>query len=451
MQVTIIGAGYVGLTTGLALAYLGHKINLIDHNPQIIKNLQNRKVTIYEFGLEELIRSEIDKISFTSSYSAVKDSEVVIIAVGTPLKKNGDVNLDFIEKAAEEVGNYLNGIRMPLIFNKSTSPPGTTNRIRAIINGCLSSKGLLPDIIVASNPEFLREGNALFDTFFPDSIVFGAKEKTAFRSFQSVYRPIIEQDFAAPSILSRPKGYKGPALLLTDPVSAELTKYAANAFLSIKISFINEFAGLAELLGADIQDVSRGIGLDKRIGEMAGIGWGGSYLGKDAMAIKSFAGKYGHDLPLLKAAMEVNQEQRKSIIKKLQSSLKIISGSNIGILGLSFKPGTDDVRDTPATYIIQGLLLMGAQVKVYDPFAMKKYKKQYPSMKIKYTSSLEELAVNCDAIVLLTKWEQFKKAPWDTIARVMRKRILIDGRNFLDPEVMSELGFIYQGIGRYSK
>lgn len=452
MQVTVVGAGYVGLSTGVALAYLGHQVILLDKNPDVIYALKNGKSKIYEYGMEALMRAARDNISYTSSFTEIKNSEIVFIAVGTPSKSNGDADLGFVESAALEIASQLdNENPPPVIVNKSTSPPGTAYRLRTLVNNTISRKELQRAVKVASNPEFLRESNALFDVLYPDRIVLGANEQSTFAVLEELYYPVIEQNFSPPDCLPRPEDYTGPALIKTDPITAELTKYAANAFLSMKISFINEFAGLAELLGADITEVARGIGLDKRIGNkflQAGAGWGGSCFGKDARAIIYTAKKYGYSLPLVEAAMEVNLRQRNLIISKIVSVLKTIPGSTIGILGLAFKPGTNDVRDAPATDVICQLLNMGAFVKACDPMAMENYKKQHPDLAVEYTADLETLASGCDALVLLTEWEQFKNAPWGKIRRRMKNNVFIDGRNLLDPQLMIDSGFVYRGVGR---
>lgn len=451
MQVTIVGAGYVGLTTGVTLAYLGHKVNIVDCNFQVIKSLNQGKATIHEFGLEALLGQVQKDIRFTTSFSGLTDSEIVIIAVGTPSLNNGDADLSFLESAVTEVLMHWQGHRYPLIINKSTVPPGTACRINTLANQNSLGDGPEPGIMVVSNPEFLREGNALYDALYPDRIILGAHAQVAFDLLQKLYRPLIEQVFTPPEFLPRPRGYTGPTVFRTDPVSAELIKYASNAFLSMKISFINEFAGLAELLNADIIDVSRGMGLDQRIGDkflQAGVGWGGSCFGKDARAIIQTASKYGYPLPLVKTAVEVNQRQRKSVINKLCTVLKTVPGSTVGILGLSFKPGTDDVRDAPATDVIEELLNMGVFIRVYDPVAMDNYRKQFPDLKVKYTSSLEELATGCDALVLLTEWNQFKNAPWEKLLSGMKGEVFVDGRNLLEPELMYRLGYVYRGVGR---
>jgi len=452
MQVTIIGSGYVGLTTGVALAYLGHQVTLVDKNQVVIGSLVNGVNTIYEYGMDMLMQKARHNITFTTSFAGIGSSRVILIAVGTPSKSSGDADLGFVESAATQIAEQLNGTNYPVIVDKSTVPPGTASRVRTLVNNILLSRGLHPWVNVASNPEFLREGTAFLDALYPDRIVIGAEEQSTTELLIELNKPIIEQDFVAPASLPRPKGYAGPVLFSTNPLNAELIKYASNAFLSMKISFINEFAGLAELLNADIIDIAHGMGLDSRIGDkflQAGVGWGGSCFGKDARAILYTAQKYGYSLPLVQATIEVNDRQKKLVTSKICSALKTVPGSTIGIMGLAFKPETDDIRETPATGLIFELLDLGAFIKVYDPMAMENYQKQYPDLPVEYAADLENLAAGCDALVLLTEWGQFKDADWSALRQLMKKNIFIDGRNLLDPRVMNELGFVYRGVGRY--
>lgn len=451
MQVTVIGAGYVGLATGVMLAFLGHRVQVVDHNPEIVAALQKGRRTIYEYGLENMLQQAADNLTFTSTLGDVGVAEVVMIAVGTPSREDGATDLGFVEKALLEVAGHCQGPPYPLIINKSTVPPGTACWAQTLVNGSLTGRGFVPGVAVVSNPEFLREGSALFDALYPDRIVLGAREESSFATLRELYQPLLSQQFTPPAYLPRPQDYTGPALVQTDPVTTELIKYASNAFLSVKISFINEFAALAELLGADIAQIARGMGLDQRIGEKflrAGLGWGGSCFGKDTSAITQVAKKYDSRLSIVEAAIGVNHKQKKIAVTKLQAALGTIPGSIVGILGLAFKPDTDDVRDTPATAVIRELQDLGAFIKVYDPMAMDNYRKQHAGLKVVYCASLEELAAGCDALILMTEWEQFKKADWQKIGQRMQRKIIVDGRNLLDPKEMQSLGFDYRGVGR---
>lgn len=436
MQVTIIGSGYVGLTTGVALAYLGHQVTLLDKNPAVVSALVKGSCTIYEYGMDELMQSARHNISFTTSFAGIGSSRVILIAVGTPPKSSGDADLGFVENAVAQIAGHLDGTNYPVIVNKSTVPPGTASRVKTLVNNILLGKGIYSGVKVASNPEFLREGTAFLDALYPDRIIIGAEDRSTTEVLIELYNPIIKQSFTAPACLPRPKGYAGPVLFATNPLNAELIKYASNAFLAMKISFINEFAGLAELLNADIVDVAYGMGLDSRIGDKflrAGVGWGGSCFGKDARAILYTAQKYGYSLPLVQAAIEVNDRQKKLVTSKIRSSLKTIPGSTIGIIGLAFKPGTDDCRETPATDLISELLNMGAFIKVYDPMAMENYQKQNPGLPVEYAADLADLAAGCDALVLLTEWEQFKNADWQSLRQLMKKMYSLMEGTYLTP------------------
>lgn len=451
LGVTVIGTGYVGLTTGLVLAYLGHRVICVDKNKEIVEKLQQSVATIYEHGLEELLVESKENITFTDTMSEhLHNTDIIIIAVGTPSKLSGDTDLCYVEEVAREIGQLMVPGKQVVLVNKSTVPIGTARRVETVVNEELEKRGVRCSFSVASNPEFLREGAALHDTFYPDRIVVGADDVSAANLVRQMYAPILEQNFTPPKAVPRPEGYSMPALVTTSPTSAELIKYAANAFLAMKISYINEFALLAERVGADIREVARGIGLDKRIGPgflNAGAGWGGSCFPKDTRSILFTAKQYGHDLLLVNAAVEVNCRQRKMVIEKLQETLKVIRGSTIGILGLSFKPNTDDIRESAAIDIIRELLEMGARVKVYDPVAMDKYRENYPEQEVVYTGSVRDAARDADALVLLTEWEDFLHQPWKKISAEMRAPVFVDGRNLLQGDEMRQWGYQYMGVG----
>lgn len=452
LKVVIVGTGYVGLTTGLSLAYLGHKVYCIDKNQEVVENLKKGIPTIYESGLKELLEETKKDITFSDELATyLPDADVIVIAVGTPSKSNGDCDLTYVEGVAEEIGNNLTPGKVPVIVNKSTVPVGTCRRVEVVVQDKLQQRDIDMDVLVASNPEFLREGVALNDTLYPDRIVVGADDVRAINVLRQMYAPILEQTFTPPKVVPRPEGYELPAFVTASATSAELIKYASNAFLAMKISFINEFAGLAEKVGADIQEVARGIGLDKRIGPrflMAGAGWGGSCFPKDTRAILHTGSQYGYEMPLVESTIKVNQRQRLCMVEKLQSLLKVIRGSTIGILGLSFKPDTDDLRDSPSIDIIHRLLELGGRVKVYDPIAMENCKKQYPDLDIEYCSSIEELVKGCDAVTLITDWKEFSYIDWEEAGDLMRQKIIVDGRNMLQKEDLKETGFQYTGVGR---
>lgn len=451
MRIAIIGCGYVGLTTGIALAYIGHKVDLIDSDSERIGSLQKGIVPIHEPGVEGLLGEVRERMSFGYWDSFDPECDVVVIAVGTPRKENGDADLSFVESVASEIGRRVRPDKLPVIVNKSTVPIGSSRRVESIVAGEFRERGIESVPFVASNPEFLREGVALFDTFYPDRIVIGANNPESINRLREMYSPILEQTFISPESMPRPDGFSLPALITTTPESAELIKYSANTFLAMKISFINEVAGLAERVGADIKEVARGIGLDKRIGLLylnAGLGWGGSCFGKDVQALIHTAKQYDYEMPISKAAIEVNKRQREHIIKKLQSALKVIRGNTVGILGLAFKPGTDDLRDAPSITVVEKLIELGAAVKVYDPVAMDNFKRISPNLPVEYASGVEELFKGSDAVVLVTEWKEFVHLPYGKLAGLMRQKNLIDGRNALEPKKMSALGFNYIGVGR---
>ena len=442
----------MGLTTGLALGYLGHEVTCVDNDTAIIDKLERGISTIYEPGLEELLRDSGGKVKFTERLlEHLPGADIVIIAVGTPSKSNGDTDLSFVEAVAREIGAALDPACPPVIINKSTVPIGTARRVETVVREELERREASCELCVASNPEFLREGAALHDTFYPDRIVVGTENVQALNLIRQMYAPILEQTFTPPQAVPRPEGFNLPALVTTSPTSAELIKYTANAFLATKISFINEFAAIAEKVGADINEVAKGIGLDKRIGPgflKAGVGWGGSCFPKDVRSILFTGSQYNVDLQLVRAALEVNQKQRKKVIEKLQQTLKVIRGSTVGLLGLAFKPNTDDIREAPAIDVIRELLDMGARVKVYDPIARERYRQAYPDQDIRYCSSAEEAARDCDALVLLTDWDEFWHLPWEEIGAGMARKIIVDGRNMLNGQDLRQMGFTYTGIGR---
>lgn len=451
LTITIVGTGYVGLTTGLAFAFLGHRVNCIDQNREVVRKLQSGEPTIYEQGLKELMLESAGNITFSDALDeSLHVSDIVIIAVGTPSKENGDTDLSYVESASREIGRLMSEEKTPVIVNKSTVPLGTSRRVETVIKDELEKRGHKACFSVASNPEFLREGAALHDALYPDRIVVGVDDVKTANILRQLYTPILEQTFIPPRVLPRPENYRLPALVTTNPTSAELIKYASNAFLAMKISFINEFACVAEKVGADIREVAKGIGLDQRIGPgflQAGAGWGGSCFPKDTRSILFTAGQYGLEMPLVDAAIKVNRRQRKKIVEKLQETLKVVRGSTIAILGLAFKADTDDIRESPAIDVIGELLEMGARVKVYDPVAMEKYRTAHPEHDVVYVKSVEDAARDSEALVLLTGWEDFRQQSWPHIAGLMRKAVFIDGRNYLDAEAMRSWGYNYLGMG----
>jgi UDPglucose 6-dehydrogenase len=483
MEVCVVGTGYVGLVTGTCLAYLGRSVVCVDIDERKIRMLREGKSPIYEPGLDQLITTGIQRGNLrfsTDLASAVKESEVVFIAVGTPPLPTGKADLSYVKAVAQSVGRALDCERRRIVVNKSTVPIGSGNWVEMLVKEGLQENpayrkrsataaagqggsatttvsrklnGIKPEdvFLVASNPEFLREGSAINDTFYPDRIVIGATDNYAAERLRALYEPIVEQTFVPPASAPRPSGFTAVPVVTTDLASAEMIKYAANAFLATKISFANEIANICERVGADIKEVVRGFGLDSRIGPKflnAGVGWGGSCFGKDVSAIIDIANEYNYEPELLRSTVSVNKRQRHVPVLKLQEVLKIIKGKTIGLLGLAFKPETDDIRDAPALEIARELLEMGARVKAYDPIANEVCAKQHPDLKIEYATDAISLAEDCDAVVIVTEWEEFQYLDLKEVGEVMNTKILVDGRNVLDPAAVEAAGFKYRGIGR---
>ena len=451
MNVTIIGTGYVGLTTGVALAYVGHQVTCVDKNPRIVDTLTAGHATIHEPGLEELLARAKSHLKFQTDIPKLSGNGVVFIAVGTPTKANGDADLQYVDAAAKEVAEQIQSGAKLVLVNKSTVPIGSAKHVEGIVQRALTAREIDADVWVASNPEFLAEGKAVHDTLYPDRVVIGADDPTAIGLLRNLYAPFLEQTFPDPAETPRPERYTLPALITTTPTSAELTKYAANSFLATKISFINEFSRLAEHVGADITEVARAIGLDTRIGSkhlQAGIGWGGSCFGKDTRAILSMAKGYDYQMPIVESAINVNQRQRLHVIDKLQKHLKVLRGTTIGILGLAFKGNTDDLRDSPALTLIEHLHERGAVIKVHDPISVPNTKRLYPELPVEYCDKVVELAAGCDAIIVATDWSEYTRLPLGDIKAAMRGDLILDARNMLEPTAVSEAGLTYIGVGR---
>ncbi len=455
MKVLIVGTGYVGLTTGVALSYLGHKVTCLDIATEKIEKLKAGIPPIYEPGLEALLELASPNLTYTDSYdeAGIEDVDVVFISVNTPPSADGSPNLNYVRMAAEAIGQRMVS-NFTVIVNKSTVPIGSGSWVGALVRDAYASKnGRNPDdcFAVASNPEFLREGVALHDTLYPDRIVIGSADSRALDVLTNLYRPILNQDFVSPEFLPRPEGLSAVPMVTTDLASAELIKYAANAFLALKISYINEIAQLAEKVGADITQIAKGIGLDTRIGNRfleAGIGWGGSCFGKDTSALVTTAEDYRLDMTIVKAAREVNYAQREWIVEKLLNELKIIKGRTITLFGLAFKPNTDDLRDAPALDIAERLIQRGAKVKAHDPIALENARRFYGDLGIHYFDDPVEAANETDAIVLVTQWADYRKLNWGEIREKVHLPLILDGRNFLPEDQLEQIGFTVIGVGR---
>jgi UDPglucose 6-dehydrogenase len=429
-NITVIGTGYVGLVTGTGFADLGNQVCCLDIDENKIKMLQAGEVPIFEPGLQEMIQRNVqaNRLAFTTNYAeALAEAEFVFIAVGTPEGVDGEADLKYVGQAAKTVAQTM---RRPLIIiNKSTVPVGTGDWVADIIR---THQPEPIDFAVVSNPEFLREGSAILDSTAPDRIVLGSLNKEAANKVAELYL----------SLRSR--------IIITDLRTAEMIKYASNAFLATRISFINEIANICERLGADVKEVATGMGYDKRIGHYfldAGVGYGGSCFPKDVKALAHMATTHGTHPQLLKAVMDINQYQRIHIIQKLRDLLgQRLNGKVIGLMGLAFKPNTDDMREAPAAEIGRALLRENALVKGYDPEAMGVAAKMMPNLQL--SEDAYDLARDCDALILLTEWNEFKHLDLPKIKSLMRQPIFIDGRNLYEPEVMTRCGFIYRGVGR---
>jgi UDPglucose 6-dehydrogenase len=452
MNVSIIGTGYVGLTTGVMLASLGNNVTCLDVDEQKLGLLRQGHSPIFEPHLETLLHKVVSQIRFTSSYAeAIPRADVVFIAVGTPSLPDGNSDLKYLRAAATSIGEHL-GTNFTVIVNKSTVPIGSGNWVESLIRDAVESKGekITNRICVASNPEFLKEGTALEDSFYPDRIVIGADNNQGLEVLEQLYAPILAQSFVPPVGLPRQENLPVVALVKTDLTSAELIKYAANAFLSTKISFINEIAELAEKVGADVRHIAEGIGLDARIGRrflQAGIGWGGSCFGKDTAAIINTAREYGISMEIIQAAREVNFRQRARVIEKLMLELKILKGKTIGLLGLAFKPNTDDLRDAPALEIGRRLIERGARVRAHDPIAMERFMREHGDSGFQLTQSPEALFEDADAVVLVTDWIQYRDLRWNDVIGRMKNPYVLDGRNYLERSTLLKAGAKYEGIG----
>ena len=432
MHIAVIGSGYVGLVTGACFAEFGVDVTCVDVDADKIARLAKGESPIYEPGLESLIKKNLQagRLRFTTDIEvATKQSLVIFLAVGTPPCADGSANLTFIETAAREVARHLDSYKV--IATKSTVPVGTGKRLAGLIKEAQKQP---VDFSVVSNPEFLREGAAISDFMRPDRVVIGAVDQEAIAIMRDLYRPLylIETPF-----------------VITSLESAELIKYAANAFLATKISFINEVANLCEKVGCDVHDVARAIGMDRRIGPKflhAGPGFGGSCFPKDTAALTTIGQQYDSPTRIVEAVIEVNRQQRLAMIQKIEKLGDDLSGKRVAVLGLAFKPETDDMRDAPAVEIIRGLIDRGAKVIAYDPVAKTEAQKVLPT--IDYAADEYEAASGADILVIVTEWNQFRALDMERIGKLMKTPRLADLRNIYDPPDMRELGFEYVGVGR---
>jgi UDPglucose 6-dehydrogenase len=452
MKVCVVGTGYVGLTTGVSLAFLGHDVTCVEIDQNKVDMLRAGRCPIYEPGMEDLLSEASAKLRFTTSFAeGVPGADVVFVAVQTPSSADGSPDLRYLRSAAETVAQHLDH-PFTVVVNKSTVPIGSGNWVDAILRDSFAQRADRPEgceFAVASNPEFLREGNAIHDTLYPDRIVIGSDNPRSLEVLNQLYRPIINQTFTAPGFLPRPDDIGAVPLVSTDLASAELIKYAANAFLALKISYVNEIGQLAGKVGADITEVARGIGLDQRIGSrflQPGIGWGGSCFGKDTKALIATASEYNYEMPIVRAARDVNSRQRQIAVERLQDELRILKGRRIGLLGIAFKPNTDDLRDSPAIDIANLLVARGARVKLHDPIAGERFRREQPELAPHLSDTLDGLFDDCDAVVLVTEWGQYLEMDWSKFVGLMRTPIVLDGRHALDAQRMTRLGYRYLAI-----
>ena len=428
-RIAVIGAGYVGLTTGACLADLGNDVVIVDINREKIDQLQRHVVPFYEPGLTELVQrnAESRRLRFTTSYAdAIPGAEYAIIAVSTPEGEGGEADLSYVESAANSIADHMTG---PLVVvNKSTVPPLTGDMVSEVIRKRNSNHTAQ----VVSNPEFLREGSAIQDFMHPDRVVVGGHNREAAEKVAKLYESL-----------------EAPIVITPNIYTAEMVKYASNAFLAAKISFINEIARICERVDADAKLVAEGMGYDRRIGASyldAGIGFGGSCFPKDVKALAALAERFDYHPELLHAVMDINRDQRMLVIDKLRDALDGLGGKIVGLLGLAFKPNTDDLREAPSLDIARVLLAAGAHMRAYDPAAMEKTQLILPD--VEYCKDAYQVAAGADALILVTEWNEFRQLDLARIRAAMRTPVLIDGRNIYVPATMRELGFTYRGIGR---
>src|SRR4051812_27800541 len=429
MKLTIIGTGYVGLVTGTCFAEVGHQVICVDNDANKVKTLQAGGIPIYEPGLEELVKKNVaaKRLSFTTSTAeAVEKSDVIFIAVPTPPQADGSVDLSFIEKVAREIAGAMTGYK--IVVDKSTVPVKTGDKVAETIKRYCKAK---VEFDVVSNPEFLREGFAVEDLMKPDRIVIGVRSQRPVAAMKQVYEP-----------------FKAP-IIVTDINSAELIKHASNSFLALKISYINAISVICESTGANVQEVANGMGMDDRIGRRflnPSLGFGGSCFPKDLSAFIKIAEQIGYDFGLLKEVQKINAQQMDRFVKKVMDTLWVLKDKTIGVLGLAFKQNTDDVRMSPAIELCRRLQKEGARLRVHDPKAMEKARSVLQN--VEFVENMNDVAEGCDALVIATEWDEFKKLDLERARKLLTHPILFDGRNLFDPAEMERLGFIYKSIGR---
>ena len=437
MKIAIVGTGYVGLVSGTCFAEIGVNVTCVDTNKEKIESLQKGNIPIYENGLEEMVlrNMKAKRLKFTTSLESCLDEvEVIFSAVGTPPDEDGSADLKYVLEVARTIGRNMKQYK--LVVTKSTVPVGTASKVRAVIQEELDKRGVTVDFDVASNPEFLKEGNAISDFMSPDRVVVGVESARAEKLMSKLYKPFLLNNFR---------------VIFMDIPSAEMTKYAANSMLATRISFMNDIANLCEIVGADVNMVRSGIGSDTRIGRKflyPGIGYGGSCFPKDVKALIKTAEQNGYTMRVLTAVEEVNENQKSVLFEKLMKQFNgDLQGKTVALWGLAFKPETDDMREAPALVLIDKLLKAGCKVRAYDPAAVQECKRRIGDT-IYYACDLYDAVLDADVLMLVTEWKEFRLPSWAVIKKTMSRQIVLDGRNIYDKKEMEELGFIYHCIGK---
>ena len=436
MNIAIVGTGYVGLVSGACFAEMGIDVTCVDINPEKIKCLLNGEIPIYEPGLDDLVKRNVEagRLHFTTDLTTCLDNvEVVFSAVGTPPDEDGSADLQYVLEVARTFGRNIK--KYTILVTKSTVPVGTAKKVKAVIEEELTKRDEQIDFEVASNPEFLKEGAAIKDFMSPDRVVVGVDSERARKLMAKLYRPFLITNFR---------------VLFMDIPSAEMTKYAANAMLATRISFMNDIANLCDLVGANVDMVRKGIGADTRIGSKflyPGCGYGGSCFPKDVKALARTAREYGYTMGVIEAVEAVNERQKEIVVKKLQDKLGTLRGKTIALWGLAFKPETDDMREAPALVVIEKLLEAGASVKVYDPVAMDECRRRIGD-RVVYCKDMYDVVIDADALAVLTEWKEFRIPSWSVIKRVMKQPVLVDGRNIYSKDEVIAEGFEYAAIGK---
>ena len=436
MNIAIVGTGYVGLVSGACFAEMGIDVTCVDINPEKIKCLLNGEIPIYEPGLDDLVKRNVEagRLHFTTDLTTCLDNvEVVFSAVGTPPDEDGSADLQYVLEVARTFGRNIK--KYTILVTKSTVPVGTAKKVKAVIEEELTKRGEQIDFEVASNPEFLKEGAAIKDFMSPDRVVVGVESDRAKKVMERLYRPFQMNNYR---------------LYFMDIPSAEMTKYAANAMLATRISFMNDIANLCDLVGANVDMVRKGIGADTRIGSKflyPGCGYGGSCFPKDVKALARTAREYGYTMGVIEAVEAVNERQKEIVVKKLQDKLGTLRGKTIALWGLAFKPETDDMREAPALVVIEKLLEAGASVKVYDQVAMDECRRRIGD-RVVYCKDMYDVVIDADALAVLTEWKEFRIPSWSVIKRVMKQSVLVDGRNIYSKDEVIAEGFEYAAIGK---